>query len=228
MVSGTQQNKSLNYDNVGVLIQKTNEHTSQAPLNLPAPSLIFNRPSTAKVISLLSLTPPQKKVSTWQSSNQLSFDNKQILRQSVVLNQPTNACFLTNTTATTGRPNADPIHVVLKKSSNQTIVIVSKPQTSASISSQHTSLSSSNKIDNSLISQVGLTTPSVQVELKPQQNGIELLAAAAAAQSNQSAEKEHKADKVNRETTVGSGDVTRCICEMEHDDGFMICCDKCL
>jgi len=25
-----------------------------------------------------------------------------------------------------------------------------------------------------------------------------------------------------------AGDVTRCICEMEHDDGFMICCDKCL
>ncbi len=23
-------------------------------------------------------------------------------------------------------------------------------------------------------------------------------------------------------------DVTRCICEMDHDDGFMICCDKCL
>ena len=23
-------------------------------------------------------------------------------------------------------------------------------------------------------------------------------------------------------------DVTRCICELEHDDGFMICCDKCL
>ena len=25
-----------------------------------------------------------------------------------------------------------------------------------------------------------------------------------------------------------SSDVTRCICEMDHDDGFMICCDKCL
>jgi len=25
-----------------------------------------------------------------------------------------------------------------------------------------------------------------------------------------------------------AGDVTRCICEMVHDDGFMICCDKCL
>ena len=23
-------------------------------------------------------------------------------------------------------------------------------------------------------------------------------------------------------------DVTRCICDMDHDDGFMICCDKCL
>lgn len=23
-------------------------------------------------------------------------------------------------------------------------------------------------------------------------------------------------------------DITRCICEMDHDDGFMICCDKCL
>jgi hypothetical protein len=23
-------------------------------------------------------------------------------------------------------------------------------------------------------------------------------------------------------------DITRCICEMTHDDGFMICCDRCL
>jgi [histone H3]-lysine4 N-trimethyltransferase MLL5 len=25
-----------------------------------------------------------------------------------------------------------------------------------------------------------------------------------------------------------STDITRCICEMNHDDGYMICCDKCL
>jgi len=37
------------------------------------------------------------------------------------------------------------------------------------------------------------------------------------------------------ETTLGGGagdnwegSVTRCICGFEHDDGFMICCDRCL
>ena len=36
----------------------------------------------------------------------------------------------------------------------------------------------------------------------------------------------------NKNTKTNSkqvkGDITRCICEMDHDDGFMICCDKCL
>jgi hypothetical protein len=35
----------------------------------------------------------------------------------------------------------------------------------------------------------------------------------------------------NDENTTNNfikSDVTRCICEMDHDDGFMICCDKCL
>jgi hypothetical protein len=33
--------------------------------------------------------------------------------------------------------------------------------------------------------------------------------------------------KINKLSQKG-GDITRCICEMDHDDGFMICCDKCL
>ena len=32
---------------------------------------------------------------------------------------------------------------------------------------------------------------------------------------------------INKLSQKGS-DITRCICEMDHDDGFMICCDKCL
>jgi hypothetical protein len=35
--------------------------------------------------------------------------------------------------------------------------------------------------------------------------------------------------KTNGKTSSSSlNDVTRCICGMDHDDGFMICCDKCL
>lgn len=42
--------------------------------------------------------------------------------------------------------------------------------------------------------------------------------------------KEKKLDesKPKPKTKLFSGDVTRCVCGMEHDDGFMICCDKCL
>jgi hypothetical protein len=29
-------------------------------------------------------------------------------------------------------------------------------------------------------------------------------------------------------SSTNLNDVTRCICGMDHDDGFMICCDKCL
>lgn len=34
--------------------------------------------------------------------------------------------------------------------------------------------------------------------------------------------------KINKQNVSKGDDVTRCICEMNHDDGFMICCDKCL
>jgi len=30
------------------------------------------------------------------------------------------------------------------------------------------------------------------------------------------------------QTTAGTDDsVTRCICDFQHDDGYMICCDEC-
>ncbi|CAF0717613.1 unnamed protein product [Brachionus calyciflorus] len=37
-------------------------------------------------------------------------------------------------------------------------------------------------------------------------------------------------EKINNQiiTVNTKSDVTRCICEMDHDDGFMICCDNCL
>ena len=244
--------------------------TSTMPSNLPTV-----QHSNGNIISLVSLTSAQKNSKTfpWNSNSGHPMHspvlnspvletgaNKQILRQSVVLNQTTNSPTRIGST----RSNSESIHVLLKKSSNQTIVIVSKPQNSQInsnlsqiINSPPITNTTNRKINNLLISQMknnvinsSHSVPIVENYYKSP-SGIDLLAAAAeaASQSNEIinqfepqivktepsppnipalVDREKKTDNINKEISVSSGDVTRCICEMDHDDGFMICCDRCL
>ena len=39
---------------------------------------------------------------------------------------------------------------------------------------------------------------------------------------------EPKPNLASKSESMSKSDVTRCICDMDHDDGFMICCDICL
>jgi len=45
--------------------------------------------------------------------------------------------------------------------------------------------------------------------------------------SSSTTNKNSKKNSTNKTTRTKLADVTRCICEMDHDDGFMICCDRC-